>query len=85
MSKEVLQITISKTKLPKSKLGKWLYWNLYWRVWKIWRPKFLAWFFKGLADFIYWCAPKSIKEKWDKEWDEEIKIVVKNEYNDLEL
>jgi len=45
MGKEYLQITISKKEAPKTKFGKWFYWKVYWNVWCIWKPKFLAWFF----------------------------------------
>lgn len=46
--KEYLQITLTKIELPKNKLIKWLYWKIYFKVWCIYRPKFLAWFFGGL-------------------------------------
>ena len=78
--KEILQITISKRKVPKSKFGKWLYWNIWFTIWGIWRPRFLAWLFGGLSNFIYWLAPKSVKEEWDKEF-EEIEVHIINELN----
>ena len=77
MSKDILQITISKQKIPKSKFGHWWFWNIYWKVWKIWRPKFLAWMFRGLANFIYWLAPENVKQELDKEF-EEVEIVIKD-------
>jgi len=77
MEKEILQITISKRKLPKSKFGKWLYWKIWFRVWGIWRPRFSAWFFGALADFMYWLAPREVKEKLDKEFGE-IEVHIKD-------
>lgn len=78
MTKEILQITFSKRKPFKTKFGKWFYWKVWFVVWGIWRPRFLAWFFGGLADFLYWLAPKKVKEEWDKEF-EEIEIHIKTE------
>ena len=42
---EILQITISKREAPKTKLGRWFYWRVWFKIWGIWRPKFLSWFF----------------------------------------
>ena len=76
MSKDILQITFSKRKLPKTKFGRWFYWKLKFQVWDIWRPRFLAWFFSGLSTFIYWIVSKEVKEKWDKEFEEiEVHII----------
>ena len=45
MNKEVLQITILQGKEFKTKFGKWFYWRIWFKVWGIYKPKFLAWFF----------------------------------------
>lgn len=49
---EYLQITITPMKVPKNKILRWLFWNIYWKVWNIWKPKFLAWFYGGIANFL---------------------------------
>jgi hypothetical protein len=78
MSKDVLQITISKTKVPKTKLGKWFYWNIYFQVWRVWRPKLMAKIYWALSEFIFCMLPKSEQQKMLKEFDE-VKVVIKNE------
>lgn len=83
-NKKILQITLSKRKIPKTKFGKWLYWKVWFQIWSIWRPHFIAWFFGGLSDFMYWIAPKNIKEEWDKEF-ENIEINLINETANKEL
>lgn len=70
---ETLQITITKAKTPKTRLGKWWYWNVYWTVWKIWRPKFNSWFFGGLANLFDRILPEEYKE------DFEFQIKIKDE------
>ena len=40
--KEILQITFTNRKLSKTKFGKWVYWNIWFQVWDIWRPKMLS-------------------------------------------
>jgi len=79
--KEVLQITISKAKTPKTKLGKWWYWKVYWKIWKIWRPKLLAKFYGGLSMLMLSLLPKNKREEILKEY-ENIEIVIKDEIND---
>ena len=76
--KDTLQITLSKVKLPNSKLGKWLYWNVYFRIWKVWRPKLLAKFYYGLSNFFFMFLPKVEKEKALKEL-ENIDVIIKDE------
>ena len=75
MSKEVLQITISKSKIktPKTRFRRWLFWNVYWNVWKVWRPRLMSKIWHGLYLLL---TPASMKKKIDKEL-EEINIVVK--------
>ena len=46
------EITIEPMQTPKNKYLNWMFWNIYWKVWNIWRPKFLAWFFLGLFNFF---------------------------------
>lgn len=70
MSKEILQITIGKPRKFKTKFGKWFYNKIWFIVWYIWKPKVLSIFYGSIADFIYWLAPKSVKEEWDKEMKE---------------
>ena len=45
-----LQITITPLKVPKNTITKWLFWNVYWKIWKVWRSKLLAFIFKKLAN-----------------------------------
>lgn len=78
MEKEVLQITLSKSKAPTSKLGKWWYWKIYFPIWNIWRPKMMAKVYMGLSNFILMLIPKSEREKILKEF-EEIEVVIKDE------
>ena len=82
MGKYVLQVSFDKRKPPKTKLGRWWYWN----VTGIWWPGAKAKFFGAIANFIYWLAPKSWKEQWDKEWEEEfgneIPVVFKDNRED---
>ena len=79
MAKQVLRITIDKTKKPpKSRLGRWWYWDVTGIFW----PKVKSLFFGGIYKFLRWLTPKSVLEKWDEEWDEEfggIEVVVKEE------
>jgi hypothetical protein len=81
MSKEVLQITFKKAKVPDSKLGKWFYWKIYWKVWQIWRPKMLAKFYGALSNFIFALMPKAEREKILKEF-ENIEVHIKDETNE---
>ena len=45
-----LQITITPLKVPQNKTTKWLFWNVYWTIWKVWRHKLLAFVFGKLAN-----------------------------------
>lgn len=84
MSKEVLQITISKRKAPKTKLGRFLYNKIWFPFWYIWRNKVLALFYGAIADFIYWLAPKHIQEQWDKEFEEIDMIITSDDWENEE-
>ena len=81
MAKQVLRITIDKTKtkkVPTSRIGRWWYWN----VTGIWWLGVKSKFYGGIYNFMRWLTPKSVLEKWDKEWEEEIggiEVVVKEE------
>ena len=75
--KDTLQITISKVKSPKSKLGKWFYWNIYFTIWRIWKPKIMAKIYLALSNFFLMFIPKSKREKILKEF-ENIDVVIKN-------
>lgn len=79
--KEVLQITISKTKAPKTKLGKWFYWKVYFPIWRIWRPKMLSKIYWAISEGILKILPKSEREKLLKEF-KEIDVVIKNKTNE---
>jgi len=79
--KEVLQITLTKTKVPKSKIGKWFYWEIYWTVWKVWRPKIMAKIYLALSNFFLMLIPKSEREKVLREF-EDVTIVIKDETNE---
>jgi len=75
MSKEVLQITISKRKTSKYKVIRWFQYKWF-VVWRIWRPKVLSkvcWF---LSEMILKMMPQKEREKLLKEFEEiEIHIV----------
>jgi len=83
MSKEVLQITLTKAKVPNTKLGKWWYWKIYWKVWQIWRPKLLAKIFGGLSMLMLSLMTKKAREEALKEF-EEIEVHIKDERNEKE-
>ena len=76
--KEVLQITLTNVKTPKSKLGKWLYWKIYWPIFKVWKPRMLAKFYGALAIVALSLMPKAEREKALKEF-ENIKVQIKDE------
>lgn len=44
-----LKITFTPVKVPKNRGVRWLFWNVYWKVWMIWRFEFLAFIFLKLA------------------------------------
>ena len=67
--KDTLQITISKAKVPRSKFGNWFYWQIYWQIWCIYRPKFLAWFFKLFIS----------KKRLEELYKEEFNVIIKKE------
>lgn len=77
MSKEVLQITISKSKIPTSKIGKWFYWNVYFIPFKIWRPKLMSKIYLGLSNICLAILPKAEREKILKEF-EEVTVIIKD-------
>lgn len=62
MEEEYLKITVTPMRVPKNKIIRYLFWNIYWRVWKIWKPKFLAWFYGGLANWFEKHFPDQCKE-----------------------
>ena len=68
MAKDKLLITFEPLIVPKGRIRRWWVWNVYWRIWKIRRVKLLAAIYGGLADFLYWLAPESIKEEIDAEF-----------------
>jgi len=76
--KEVLQITISKAKTPKSKLGKWWYWKIYWPIFKIWKPRMLAKIYGALAIVALSFLSKEERIKALKEF-ENINVTIKDE------
>jgi hypothetical protein len=78
--KEVLQITITRGKQPKTQIGKWLFWKIYWPIWKIQRPKLLSKFYYGLSNFILYLLPKKEREKQLKEF-EDFDIVIRDKTN----
>jgi len=76
--KEYLQVTISKRKGPRTKIGRWLFWRIYWPVWKVWRPNVLSKIFFAISQFFLLLLPKEEREKLKKEY-EEIDVVIKFE------
>jgi len=76
MAKEVLQITISERKAPKTKLGKWFYWKVWFQVWRIWRPKMLSKFYKAMSNLMLLPLSKEKRAEVLKEFEEiEVQIV----------
>ena len=76
MSKEILQITISKRKAPKTKFGRWFYWKVWFQVWSIWRPRVLAKFYGSLSNIFLSLIPKEKREEILEEFEEiEVHIV----------
>jgi hypothetical protein len=43
------EITLTPLKIPQNRIKKWLFWNIYWRVWYIWKPFFLSRFYRILV------------------------------------
>jgi len=84
MPKEILQITLTKQKTPKSKLGKWLFWKIYFPVWKVWRPKMLAKFYWFMSNLMLFLIPKKERDALLKEF-EEIEVHVKDETKENEI
>ena len=76
--KEVLQITLTNAKTPKSKLGKWLYWKIYWPIFKVWKPRMLAKIYGALAIVALSFLPKQEREKLLKEF-QNINVTIKDE------
>ena len=74
MPKKLLQITFNEPKKFKTKFGKWFYNEIWFDLWHIRRPKVMSVIYGSLADFIYWLAPQDVKDKMDKELEEEIGI-----------
>lgn len=81
--KNVLQITLKKQKVRKTRIGR-FFQRVGFKFYLIW-GKFKAWFFESLVKLMYWIFPKSVTDKWDKEWEEEMKdatIKIVSEIND---
>jgi hypothetical protein len=80
MVQEYLQITIRKHRKPKTKLGYWWYWKIWFPVWYIWRPKVLSKFYYGMSvlfRLILRTLSKSKYEEFVKE-TEEFDVLIKN-------
>ena len=43
--KEILQITLTRAKERKTRFGRWFHNRFWFKIWGIYRPRFLAWFF----------------------------------------
>lgn len=85
MENKVLQITITKVKLPKSKIIKYLYLKVWFPFWNIWRPKMLSNFYKFITLLLLSLLPKEKRKLLIKEINEEIDIIIKDKTNELEL
>ena len=80
MEKEVLQITFTTRKAPKTKFGRWLYWKVWFQFWHIWRPRQLSKFYGALSTLFLSFLPKEKREEILKEFDEiEIQFIDKTE------
>ena len=84
MAKEVLQITISERKAPKTKFGRWLYWKVWFQVWSIWRPKVMSKIFKALSNLMLLPLSKEKRAELNKEF-EEIEVQIVNETMNKEM
>ena len=69
--RNVLQITLKKQKVRKTKFGR-FFQRLEFKIYDI-KIKFKAWFFRSIIKLMRWLAPKEVVEKWDAEWEEEMK------------
>ena len=69
--KNVLQITLKKQKVRKTKLGR-FFQRLGFKIHDT-KTKFEAWFYGSIVKLMRWLAPKEVVEKWDAEWEEEMK------------
>jgi hypothetical protein len=47
----------------RNKYHKWLYWNIYWRIWMIWRPLLLSKIFLGIAISLEYITLSLTKNK----------------------
>ena len=81
MGEEKLVITLEPIRVPRGRFRRWWFFNVYWRVWKIWKPRFLSFVYGNLARFIYWLSPKRIKEEIDAGM-QDIEIVIRTKGKD---
>lgn len=79
MNNKTLQITITKVKLPKSRMLRYLYLKVWFPIWNIWRPKMLAKFYFFLSMCLLALLPKEKRDLLVKEMNEEIDIIIKDE------
>lgn len=77
MKNEYLQITIRKHRKPKTKLGYWWSWKIWFPVWYIWRPMILSKFYWLMSKFFALFIPKSMREEIEKEC-EEFDVLIEN-------
>ena len=76
MAKEILQITIEEHKEPKSKLGKWFYWKIWYKIWYIYRVRLKSWFYGGVSNMMLKMMPEAKREELLKElFDKDSPIV----------
>jgi len=81
MAKDKLLITIEPLKVPEGKFRKWWFWNVYWKVCRMWKPQLMGFIYKNLADFFYWISPKSVKDELDREFSN-IEVIIKHKDNE---
>lgn len=81
MSKDVLQITLSERRVPKSRWGKWLYWNIWFQFWSIWMVKLKSKFFGTISKFMLSLMSKEKREEVLKEY-EEVEVQILNKMGD---
>jgi hypothetical protein len=80
MNKQILQVTIFKGKNPKTKLGKWIYWKVYFTIFRIWKPLIIGKFYMILSTIFLALLPKTKRDEILKEFID-VKIVLKDDKN----
>ena len=59
-------------KPAKTKFGRWLYWQVWFTLWYIWRPRVLAKLYRIMTQIFLRILSKSKREELQKEFDSEM-------------